>query len=317
MEIDKVYDDSADMLLSNERPPPSSEHLDSFWISKTFPSFQGDSASGTTTMVHFQNSPPENGGLGGLLPTLDKEDNGSEDYDPCFHQPEKKRRLTIDQVKYLEKSFEEENKLEPDRKVQLAKDLGLQPRQVAIWFQNRRARYKNKKLEKDYDFLKERYDKLKDDHDRQARENEKLRLEVESLKQKLPVAKKRPNLCNMMNSEEARPTEIPHSSSISQNVISANVVVIKQEDANSAKSDVFDSESPHCADANLVSVFEPVDSSRVLDQDPSDFSQDPEDDSCRILPPPCLPKLKIDSYGDLNADTCNLGSSVDDQTFWF
>ncbi|KAK1391723.1 Homeobox-leucine zipper protein HAT5 [Heracleum sosnowskyi] len=194
-------------------------------------------------------------------------------------------------------------KFEPDRKVQLAKDLGLQPRQVAIWFQNQRARYKNKQLEKDYDFLKERYDKLKDDHDSLARENEKLRLEVESLKQKLPMVEKRPNLCNMMNSEEPRPTEIPHSSSISQNVISANVVVIKHEDANSAKSDVFDSESPHCADANLVSIFEPVDSSRVLDQDPSDFSQDPEDDSCRILPPPCLPKLKIDSYGDLNVDT--------------
>lgn len=120
----------------------------------------------------------------------------------------------------------------------------------------------------------------------------------------------------MTNSEETLAEEIPHSTSISQNVISANVMVIKQEDANSANSDVFDSESPHCADTNLVSVFDPVDSSRVLDQDPSDFSQDHEDDS-RILPPPCLPKLKIESYEDLNADTCNLGSSVDDQTFWF
>ena len=137
-----------------------------------------NSASGTTTMVHFQNSPPENGRLGGFLPSLEKEENGIEDYDPCLHPPEKKRRLTVDQVKYLEKSFEVENKLEPDRKVQLAKDLGLQPRQVAIWFQNRRARYKTKQLEKDYDSLKECYDKLRDDHDRLSEENEKLRLEV-------------------------------------------------------------------------------------------------------------------------------------------
>ena len=56
------------------------------------------------------------------------------------HQAGKKRRLSVDQVQFLEKSFEVENKLEPERKVQLAKDLGLQPRQVAIWFQNRRRR---------------------------------------------------------------------------------------------------------------------------------------------------------------------------------
>ncbi|KAL0381721.1 UNVERIFIED_CONTAM: Homeobox-leucine zipper protein HAT5 [Sesamum angustifolium] len=37
--------------------------------------------------------------------------------------PEKKRRLTPDQVNLLEKSFEEENKLEPERKTELAKKL--------------------------------------------------------------------------------------------------------------------------------------------------------------------------------------------------
>ncbi|KAL0378954.1 UNVERIFIED_CONTAM: Homeobox-leucine zipper protein ATHB-16 [Sesamum radiatum] len=50
---------------------------------------------------------------------------------------EKKRRLRVDQVKALEKNFEVENKLEPERKVKLAQELGLQPRQVAVWFQNR------------------------------------------------------------------------------------------------------------------------------------------------------------------------------------
>lgn len=73
---------------------------------------------------------------------------------------EKKRRLNLEQVKALEKSFELGNKLEPDRKRQLARALGLQPRQVAIWFQNRRARWKSKQVEQDYTSLKADYDAL-------------------------------------------------------------------------------------------------------------------------------------------------------------
>lgn len=95
--------------------------------------------------------------------------------------PEKKRRLSPEQVHMLEKSFETENKLEPDRKSQLAKKLGLQPRQVAVWFQNRRARWKTKQLEKDYDVLKSAYDSLLSDYDSILKENHKLKSEVVSL----------------------------------------------------------------------------------------------------------------------------------------
>uniref|UniRef100_A0A803QP56 Homeobox-leucine zipper protein n=1 Tax=Cannabis sativa TaxID=3483 RepID=A0A803QP56_CANSA len=86
-----------------------------------------------------------------------------------------KRQLSANQVRFLEKNFELENKLEPERKVQLAKELGLQPRQVAIWFQNRRARYKTKQLEKDS--LKASYDRLKFDYDVLLKESETLKNE--------------------------------------------------------------------------------------------------------------------------------------------
>lgn len=94
---------------------------------------------------------------------------------------EKKKRLNLEQVKALEKSFELGNKLEPERKLQLARALGLQPRQIAIWFQNRRARWKTKQLEKDYDILKRQFEVLKADNDALKSQNNKLQSEVPSL----------------------------------------------------------------------------------------------------------------------------------------
>ncbi|CAI9767022.1 unnamed protein product [Fraxinus pennsylvanica] len=98
---------------------------------------------------------------------------------------QKKRRLNVDQVKALEKNFEVENKLEPDRKVKLAKELGLQPRQVAVWFQNRRARWKTKQLERDYGLLKANYDALKLNYETLQSDNEALLGEILDLKSKL------------------------------------------------------------------------------------------------------------------------------------
>ncbi|CAL9041675.1 homeobox-leucine zipper protein HOX16-like [Musa acuminata AAA Group] len=99
--------------------------------------------------------------------------------------PEKKRRLMPDQVHLLERSFEAENKLEPERKSELARKLGLQPRQVAVWFQNRRARWKAKQLEHDFDRLKSSYNSLLSDHDSLLKENDGLRSQVISLTEKL------------------------------------------------------------------------------------------------------------------------------------
>ena len=60
------------------------------------------------------------------------------------------RRLTQAQVRLLEMSFTTDNKLQAERKFQLAAKLGLSPRQVAIWYQNRRARHKTQTVELDY-----------------------------------------------------------------------------------------------------------------------------------------------------------------------
>ncbi|KAG6472258.1 hypothetical protein ZIOFF_069718 [Zingiber officinale] len=90
----------------------------------------------------------------------------------------KKRRLSEEQVELLERSFNDESKLETGRKDLLAAELGLDGKQVAVWFQNRRARQKNKKVE-------EAYGQLKSAHDAAVAEKWHLENEVLNLKLRL------------------------------------------------------------------------------------------------------------------------------------
>jgi hypothetical protein len=53
----------------------------------------------------------------------------------------KKLRLSKEQSALLEESFKDRSTLNPKQKNALAKQLNLRPRQVEVWFQNRRARY--------------------------------------------------------------------------------------------------------------------------------------------------------------------------------
>lgn len=73
----------------------------------------------------------------------------------------------------LEIHFQNEHKLESERKDRLAAELGLDPRQVAVWFQNRRTRFKSKKLE-------EEYSRLKSEHESAVYEKCQLKTEVSS-----------------------------------------------------------------------------------------------------------------------------------------
>lgn len=87
----------------------------------------------------------------------------------------KKLRLTKEQSALLEESFKQHSTLNPKQKQALAKQLSLTPRQVEVWFQNRRARTKLKQTEVDCEFLKKCCETLTD-------ENRRLQKELQELK---------------------------------------------------------------------------------------------------------------------------------------
>ncbi|KAK9750838.1 hypothetical protein RND81_02G225500 [Saponaria officinalis] len=256
----------------------------STWVPSTSPSFH-------ETMVNFDLESQQ----GKKLSMTKRDHTDMEDFELInSYQSEKKRRLSTEQVQFLEKSFEVENKLDPDRKMELAEKIGLEPRQVAIWFQNRRARYKTKQLEKEYGSLKANFDQLKFDFDSLSKERDILQNEVKLLTKKL---KQRDE------TNDLTPTNLFHTNTVLpkleiEKIDQTSLIVIpntnKQmvEDASSTKSDVFDSESPHCTDGNHSSLIDdPIDQQ-------SDFS-------------PSLPVynnfLKVEDIG---------GYDPDDQPFW-
>ncbi|KAL5704839.1 hypothetical protein ACHQM5_023210 [Ranunculus cassubicifolius] len=95
----------------------------------------------------------------------------------------RKRKLTAQQVNSLEYNFSIDHNLETQRKLKIAAELALEPQQVAIWFQNRRVRYRYKMLEMEY------Y-KLKSAHEGVVVEKSILEQEVIKLKAQLSEAQK-------------------------------------------------------------------------------------------------------------------------------
>ncbi|KAK4360612.1 hypothetical protein RND71_019564 [Anisodus tanguticus] len=96
-----------------------------------------------------------------------------DDYD--YDNARKKLRLTKVQSALLEESFKQQITLNPKQKQHLARKLNVRPRQVEVWFQNRRARTKLKQTEVDCEFLKKCCETLTD-------ENRKLFKELQELK---------------------------------------------------------------------------------------------------------------------------------------
>ncbi|CAL5005820.1 unnamed protein product [Urochloa decumbens] len=87
----------------------------------------------------------------------------------------KKLRLSKEQSAFLEESFKEQSTLNPKQKAALAKQLNLRPRQVEVWFQNRRARTKLKQTEVDCEYLKRCCEALTEENRRLHKEIAELR----------------------------------------------------------------------------------------------------------------------------------------------
>ncbi|KAI6675696.1 hypothetical protein NL676_003602 [Syzygium grande] len=293
-------------LLQNRRVSPSS---DAFL-------FYGSSFSlGSRSMVSFEDANGVNISKNSFFQAFDHHELGEEDLDDYFHQPEKKRRLTTEQVHFLEKNFELENKLEPERKIQLAKDLGLQPRQVAIWFQNRRARWKTKQLEKEYDDLQASYNSLKADCDSLLKENDQLKAEVLVLTDKLLIKARGTTNSKPSNTSSHGPPENPIACSEGEEE-RISTVPFKPEDICPGKSEILDSDSPNGGYSPLI---EHGDSSYAFEPGLSDSSQDDEDVQNESLQYPCIfPKLEDtqDDYAIPSTSSCHFGFAPEDQAFW-
>ncbi|OMO69561.1 hypothetical protein CCACVL1_19414 [Corchorus capsularis] len=87
----------------------------------------------------------------------------------------KKLRLSKEQSLVLEETFKEHSTLNPKQKLALAKQLNLRPRQVEVWFQNRRARTKLKQTEVDCEYLKRCCENLTEENRRLQKEVQELR----------------------------------------------------------------------------------------------------------------------------------------------
>ncbi|RDY11905.1 Homeobox-leucine zipper protein HAT5, partial [Mucuna pruriens] len=250
---------------------PNSEPL--FLSSSSYPFL------GSRSMVSFEGE----GGKGSFFRAFDMDDNGEDCMEDYFHQPEKKRRLSANQVLFLEKSFDQDNKLEPDRKTKLAKDLGLQPRQVAIWFQNRRARWKTKQMEKDYETLHHSYQTLRANYDNLLKEKDNLKAQVASLTEKVVARGKQ-------EGEEAKRGSLMESVS---------------EDISTGRSDIMDSESPHSA------LLEPAHQSELSQEQQQHNPTNPLYPSSYLFP-----KLEDVDYSHPPHTSSNFGFPDEDHALW-
>ncbi|XP_074264369.1 homeobox-leucine zipper protein HAT4-like [Silene latifolia] len=106
----------------------------------------------------------------------DDEEGGSGGGDGGGEEGERKKlRLSKEQTLVLEQAFREHTTLNTKQKVTLARQVNLRPRQVEVWFQNRRARTKLKQTEVDCEYLRKFCETL-------TEQNRKLQKEVHELR---------------------------------------------------------------------------------------------------------------------------------------
>ncbi|XP_057422469.1 homeobox-leucine zipper protein HOX3-like [Lotus japonicus] len=121
----------------------------------------------TVKELDMNRVPLEEGWMGSNMEDEDENTNGDTRH--------KKLRLTKEQSRLLEERFRQNHTLNPKQKECLAMQLKLQPRQVEVWFQNRRARSKLKQTEMECEYLKRWFGSLTEQNRRLQREVEELR----------------------------------------------------------------------------------------------------------------------------------------------
>ncbi|KDP24075.1 hypothetical protein JCGZ_25732 [Jatropha curcas] len=109
------------------------------------------------------------------------------------HHPTKasKKRLARDQIQILESNFYPNQKLNADLKLDLAYQLGLPPIQVAIWYQNRRARHKMEAKEHEYENIQEQLRNVLAEKIRLQKEVLMLKCELDKAQEMLVLASNR------------------------------------------------------------------------------------------------------------------------------
>ncbi|KAJ3677081.1 hypothetical protein LUZ60_002805 [Juncus effusus] len=151
---------------------PSTEEMEGGNLSSSpnsaVSSFQMDFSAHRTSGTASGGGAPEKMAVddGSLSRASDEDESGS---------ARKKLRLSKEQSAFLEESFKEHNTLNPKQKIALAKQLNLRPRQVEVWFQNRRARTKLKQTEVDCEYLKRCCETLTEENRRLQKELAELR----------------------------------------------------------------------------------------------------------------------------------------------
>ncbi|WCJ30905.1 Homeobox-leucine zipper protein family [Euphorbia peplus] len=103
-----------------------------------------------------------------------------------------KKRLGRDQLGILEASFCANQKLKPEFKLELARQLGVSPRQVAIWYQNRRVRHKSEAKEHEYNNIQQELGNVLAEKIRLEKEVCTLKHELKRVQEMLGLASSSP-----------------------------------------------------------------------------------------------------------------------------
>ncbi|KAK7381653.1 hypothetical protein VNO80_00199 [Phaseolus coccineus] len=94
----------------------------------------------------------------------DDDDENNDDGDRSKKKKRKYHRHTVEQIREMEALFKESPHPDEKQRQQLSKQLGLAPRQVKFWFQNRRTQIKAIQERHENSLLKAELDKLKEEN---------------------------------------------------------------------------------------------------------------------------------------------------------